>query len=75
MKKKFTNIVVFLVDDLGWNQVGYHANPVGNDEIQTPNIDSAVAGGIELNRGYVTPWCVFNIVCDPLVTYFDGSMK
>ena len=69
------NVLVFIVDDLGWNQVGYHANPVGNDEIQTPNIDSAVAGGIELNRGYVTPWCVFNIVCDPLVTYFDGSMK
>jgi hypothetical protein len=52
------NVLVFIVDDLGWNQVGYHANKVGNDEIQTPNIDQAVAEGIELNRGYVTPWCV-----------------
>jgi hypothetical protein len=52
------NVLVFLVDDLGWNQVGYHAAPAGNNEIQTPNIDAAVAAGIELNRGYVTPWCV-----------------
>lgn len=55
------NVLVFIVDDLGWNQVGYHANKVGNDEIQTPNIDKAVAEGIELNRGYVTPWCVLNV--------------
>jgi hypothetical protein len=48
------NILLFIVDDLGWNQVGYHAKPSGNNEI--PNIDAAAAAGIELNRGYVTPW-------------------
>jgi Sulfatase len=55
---KLPNILVFIVDDLGWNQVGYHANKVGNNEIQTPNIDKAAKEGIELNRGYVTPWYV-----------------
>jgi Sulfatase len=50
------NILVFIVDDLGWNQVGYHAKPSGNNEIRTPHIDAAAAAGIELNRGYVTPW-------------------
>lgn len=51
------NIVIFLVDDLGWNQVGYHAEKVGNSEIVTPNIDQYAQSGIELNRGYMTPWC------------------
>ena len=57
--EQLPNIVIFIVDDLGWNQVGYHANAVQNFEIQTPNIDTAVANGIELNRGYMTPWLVF----------------
>jgi hypothetical protein len=61
MQTSLPNVLVFIVDDLGWNQVGYHANKVGNNEIQTPNIDQAVAEGIELNRGYVTPWCVYDI--------------
>jgi hypothetical protein len=57
------NILLFIVDDLGWNQVGYHANPSGNNEIRTPHIDAAAAAGIELNRGYVTPWYVV-ILCE-----------
>ena len=51
------NIVIFLVDDLGWNQVGYHANPVGNNEIKTPFIDAYAAAGLKLERSYMTPWC------------------
>lgn len=53
------NVLIFVVDDLGWNQVGYHANP-DNMEIRTPNIDqyATTAGvGIPLERGYMTPWC------------------
>ena len=51
------NVLVFIVDDLGWNQVGYHANKVGNNEIKTEHIDYYAKNGIELNRGYMTPWC------------------
>jgi hypothetical protein len=50
------NVLIFIVDDLGWNQVGYHANPAGNLEIKTPNIDAHAAAGLALNRGYMTPW-------------------
>lgn len=51
------NIIVFMIDDLGFNQVGYHANPEGNDEVHTPNIDDYSAEGIRMERGYMTPWC------------------
>jgi arylsulfatase B/arylsulfatase I/J len=51
------NIVVFLVDDMGWTQVGYHARALGNHEYKTPHIDEYAASGIELDRGYMTPWC------------------
>lgn len=51
------NIVMFIVDDLGWNQVGYHASRVNNMEIRTPNFDKYSAEGIEIDRGYMTPWC------------------
>lgn len=51
------NIVVFMVDDLGWNQVGYHANPAGNDEVYTPSIDKHANSGIKMERGYMMQWC------------------
>lgn len=82
------NIVVFLVDDMGWNQVGYHAKPSGNDEIRTPNIDHyATKVGIELDRGYMTPWCgpsraalitgrtnVYNFNVSSLLSTFDDNI-
>ncbi|MEM1296851.1 MAG: arylsulfatase [Verrucomicrobiota bacterium] len=46
------NIVLIVVDDLGWNDVGYH-----NPEIHTPNIDRLAEENVELNRFYVTPQC------------------
>eukprot|EP00985_Skeletonema_marinoi_P022813 scaffold14762_cov210-Skeletonema_marinoi.AAC.8 len=55
--KPLPNIVVFMVDDLGWNQVGYHANPAGNMEISTPIIDKHALEGIQVERSYATPWC------------------
>jgi Sulfatase len=82
------NIVVFLVDDMGWNQVGYHAKPSGNNEIKTPHIDHyATKVGIELDRGYMTPWCgpsraaiitgrtnVYNFNVSSLISTFDDNI-
>ncbi len=46
------NIVFFMADDLGWNDVGYHGS-----EIRTPNIDRLAAKGVELDRYYAFPVC------------------
>lgn len=46
------NIVIILVDDLGWNDVGYH-----NENVSTPNIDRLAKTGVELDRFYVNPTC------------------
>ena len=46
------NVLFFVVDDLGWGDVGYHGS-----KISTPTIDNIVAGGIELNRVYTFPVC------------------
>ena len=46
------SIVVIVVDDLGWNEVGYHGS-----EIPTPNIDRLADEGVELDRFYVQPLC------------------
>jgi arylsulfatase A-like enzyme len=51
------NILIFLVDDMGYNQVGYNAELTGNTEIETPHIDEHAKSGIIINRGYMTPWC------------------
>ena len=46
------NILIILADDLGWNDVSYHGS-----EIKTPNIDSLISSGVELDRFYVQPTC------------------
>jgi len=47
------HITVFLIDDLGWNDVSMH----GSEQIPTPNIDGLAADGIRLNNYYVNPVC------------------
>ena len=49
---KANNVLLFVVDDLGWGDVGYHGS-----KIFTPNIDNIATGGIELNRVYTFPVC------------------
>ncbi len=52
------NLVVVIIDDWGWNDVGWHAHNQSNaKEIQTPNIDSLAASGIILDRFYVHQFC------------------
>src|SRR4051812_9009308 len=46
------NIVFFLIDDLGWSDVGFHGS-----EIKTPNIDKLAAAGARLEAFYVQPVC------------------
>ena len=50
------NIVFFLIDDLGWMDIG--AN--GSDYYQTPNIDQLAADGMRFTNGYAS--CT---VCSP----------
>lgn len=51
---KRPNIIFFLVDDLGWRDVGY----AGSDFYETPNIDRLARDGMVFNQGYVAfPRC------------------
>ena len=46
------NIVVILVDDMGWSDIG----PFGS-EIATPNLDALAARGVRFAQFYATPRC------------------
>ncbi|MEM1443826.1 MAG: sulfatase-like hydrolase/transferase, partial [Verrucomicrobiota bacterium] len=46
------NIILFISDDMGWNDVGYHGSAV-----ETPHLDQLAAEGLELDRFYVHPIC------------------
>lgn len=47
------NIIIFLADDLGWSDVGFH----GNTKIDTPAMDRIASEGVQLDRFYTTPIC------------------
>lgn len=48
------NVLVILVDDLGWGDAGFN----GGKDIPTPNIDALAANGVRFEHGYVTaPQC------------------
>ncbi|MCP4905899.1 MAG: sulfatase-like hydrolase/transferase, partial [bacterium] len=47
------NIVIFVADDLGWADVGFH----GEEVIETPSLDRLAAEGVQLDRFYTTPIC------------------
>jgi arylsulfatase A-like enzyme len=46
------NILLIVVDDLGWGDVSYHGS-----RIPTPNLDRLAREGVELDRHYVMPQC------------------
>jgi arylsulfatase A-like enzyme len=47
------NVVIFVADDLGWADVGFH----GEESIQTPSLDRLAREGVQLDRFYTTPIC------------------
>ncbi|MDA2924776.1 arylsulfatase [Acidobacteria bacterium AH-259-L09] len=47
------NIVIFLADDMGWEQVGFN----GGKEVPTPHIDRIAREGVKLTQFYVQPVC------------------
>ena len=54
-KNKQPNVLFFLVDDLGWADVGYN----GSEFYLTPNIDQLAEEGMQFTNAYAThPRCV-----------------
>ena len=56
------NVVIFVTDDGGWADVGYHTYGT-NVPIQTPNMDRFLAEGIRLERFYPTAVCSVTRAC------------
>jgi len=44
------NVIVLMVDDMGWKDVGFN----GNDFVETPNIDKLAARGLIFSKGYAS---------------------
>ncbi|EGD79285.1 hypothetical protein PTSG_12912 [Salpingoeca rosetta] len=61
------HILMVLVDDLGWADVGYHRSGPHKSDIQTPTIDKLVSQGIALERHYV------HKVCSPTRASFQSG--
>lgn len=51
--QKKPNIVLFLVDDLGWADVGCN----GTNYYETPNIDKLAKEGVKFTNAYANPVC------------------
>ena len=54
------NIVVILVDDLGWNDLSWNGGGVAEGTVPTPRIDSLAARGVAFDVGYAG-----NATCAP----------
>lgn len=53
-QQKKPNIIIFLVDDLGYGDIQIYGSPY----IRTPNIDSLAGTGIRFTSYEAAPWCV-----------------
>tara|TARA_Y200000002_G_scaffold383271_1_gene404669 strand:- start:5706 stop:7142 length:1437 start_codon:yes stop_codon:yes gene_type:complete len=51
-RQAYPNILIILVDDLGWHDVGYLNPAVG-----TPHIDALAESGVRLDQFYANPTC------------------
>ena len=54
------NIVVIMVDDLGFNEVSSYGGGLANGQLKTPNIDQLAADGVLCTNGYSA-----TAVCSP----------
>ncbi|XP_072014249.1 arylsulfatase B-like [Amphiura filiformis] len=50
------HIVFILADDLGYNDIGYHAVN-GMSAVKTPHLDTLASEGVKLENYYVQPFC------------------
>ena len=48
------NVIVILVDDMGFNEVSSYGGGMGNGQFKTPNIDQLAADGVLCSNGYAT---------------------
>jgi len=46
------NVVLIVVDDLGFNDITYYGGGIGGGSVPTPQIDSIAAQGIHFTNGY-----------------------
>ena len=51
-EEKKPNVIIFLVDDLGWADISLRGA-----DIDTPAIDSLFTDGMTMDRFYATPIC------------------
>ncbi len=56
-EEKRPNVIIFLVDDLGWADISLRGA-----SIDTPAIDSLFSEGLSLDRFYTTPICSSTII-------------
>lgn len=54
------NVIVILVDDLGFNEVSSYGGGMANGKFKTPNIDQLASDGVLCKNGYST-----HAVCSP----------
>jgi len=54
------NIIVIMVDDLGWNDLSWNGGGIADGAVPTPNIDSLARDGVEFTMGYAG-----NATCAP----------
>ena len=52
-RRQRPNVVLFLVDDLGYGDLAAHGNP----HVKTPHVDKFLRDGVEFPRFYVSPVC------------------
>ncbi len=57
--KRPPNIVIFMIDDLGWNHISVKQTTMGNQrqECRTPELEKLAADGLSFTHAYAQPNC------------------